>query len=73
MGDLGGIGLHLSSNHVLGVGEVLNDPLRVIVEDAVEDDLLKVGHGQTGTEHYIGQGRLVSEVWCLHSERGLGL
>ncbi len=28
---------------------------------------------RTNAEHYIGQGRLVSEVWCLHSERGLGL
>ena len=45
---MGGIGLHLSCDHVLGIWKALNDPLGVIVDDAVQDDLFKVSHGQTG-------------------------
>jgi hypothetical protein len=46
--DLGGVGLHLGGNHVLGIGKALNNSLRIIVDDAMQDDLLKVSHGQTG-------------------------
>ena len=42
--DLGGIGLHLACYHVLGVGKALDDSLRVVVDDAMQHDFLKV-HG----------------------------
>ena len=46
--DLGSKGLHLGCYHVLGIGETLHDPLRVIIDSAMQDNLLKVSHSQTG-------------------------
>ena len=46
-------------DHSLGVGEAFHDPRSVIIEDAVQDNLLKITHCQAGVLPVIGRSALL--------------